>query len=161
MTSRVVAVMLWFAALSVSADECPVTISQGDWYGNESLQAALPGDGTIVFKPGGAGFVDRDGALGIKFPWRRLVPGMLRIGGRRLDGEAPPARAYMSEGYGDRGFQPSYLVFPTPGCWEITGGLGEARLTFVLRVEKVGAGPGWRFEGIGPEWRESHSPDEK
>lgn len=29
---------------------------------------------------------------GIKFPWWRLVPGELIVGGRRLDGEAAPAR---------------------------------------------------------------------
>jgi hypothetical protein len=113
----------------------------------------LPGGGKFVFAPGGAGFVDRDGALGIKFGWERLAKGTLYVGGRRLDGDAGPARAYISEGYGDIGFQPIYLVFPTPGCWEITGGVGDARLTFVLSVEKIGDGPTWRFEGLQPGWR--------
>jgi hypothetical protein len=132
---------------------CPITHPQGGIFGNESLQAVLPGGGKFVFAPGGAGFVDRDGALGIKFGWERLAKGTLYVGGRRLDGDAGPARAYISEGYGDIGFQPIYLVFPTPGCWEITGGVGDARLTFVLSVEKIGDGPTWRFEGLQPGWR--------
>lgn len=127
----------------------------GGIYGNEALQAVLPGAGKFVFRPGGAGFVDRDGALGIKFAWDRLIAGALSVGGRRLDGEAGPARAYMSSGYGDIGFQPIYLVFPTPGCWEIIGRIGEAKLTFVLLVEKIGDGPSWRFEGLQRGWRQT------
>jgi hypothetical protein len=46
--------------------------------------------------------------------------------------------------YGDIGFQPSYLIFSTPGCWEVTGRVGEASLTFVTRVVKTGDGPVWR-----------------
>jgi hypothetical protein len=140
------------------AAECPVTHPAGGFYGNEYLKAGLPPGGKLVFTPGGPGFVDQDGALGIKFAWDRLVPGDLYVGGRRLDGDAPPARAYMSGGYGDGGFQPSYLVFPTPGCWEITGWVGERKLTFVLLVEKIGEGPSWRFKGIGPDWRVTNGP---
>ena len=123
------------------AADCPITHPAGGFCGNEFLKAGLPPGGKLVFKPGGAGFVDRDGALGIKFAWDRLVPGELHVGGRRLDGDAPPARAYLSDGYGDRGFQPIYLVFPTPGCWEITGAVRKGKLSFVLLVEKVGNGP--------------------
>jgi hypothetical protein len=57
----------------------------------------VPPDGRFVFKPGGPGFVDHDGALGIKFGWNRLVPGRLQVGGRRIDGNAPPARAYLTD----------------------------------------------------------------
>ena len=134
---------------------CPITSPQGGPYGNEALQAVLPQGGTFVFRPGGAGFVDRDGALGIKFGWERLIAGALSVGGRRIDGDAGPARAYMSDGYGDIGFQPIYLVFPTPGCWEITGRVGEEKLTFVLLVEKVGEGPAWKFEGLQRGWRQT------
>ena len=118
----------------------------------------VPPDGKLVFRPSGAGFVDRDGALGIKFGWNRLVPGQLQVGGRRLDGDAAPARAYLTD-YGDEGFQPTYLVFPTPGCWEITGGVGDARLSFIVFVEKIGAGPDWRFEGPHRGWRVTNSPE--
>jgi hypothetical protein len=52
----------------------------------------------------------------------------------------------MNPGYGNKGFQPIYLVFPTPGCWEITGRLGAQSLTFVVQVEKIGKGPEWQYE---------------
>ena len=48
---------------------------------------------------------------------------------------------------------------PTPGCWEITGGVGEARLSFIVFVEKIGAGPDWRFEGVQRGWRVTSSPE--
>jgi len=98
-------------------------------------------DGTVVFKPGGAGFVEEDGSLSMKFPWTRYVKGQLTIDGRRLDGPSPPLRAHIPSGYGDTGFQATGLTFPTPGCWEVTGHVGNGHLTFVTRVVKIGDGP--------------------
>lgn len=46
------------------------------------------------------------------------VPGQLRIEGRRIDAPALPLRAEVSNGYGTLGFQTTYVIFPTPGCWE-------------------------------------------
>jgi hypothetical protein len=116
-------------------------------YGNREVSAGPFGlwpDGTIVFKPGGAGFITRNGALGMKFGWMRGVSGKLEITGRRLDGAAPPLRSEVPDGYGDRGFQVSYLIFPTPGCWEVTGHVGDSSVTFVTKVVKIGKGPPWR-----------------
>jgi hypothetical protein len=116
-------------------------------YGNERLSLGPFGlwpNGTVVFKPGGAGFITRDGSLGMKFGWQRGVPGRLRIEGRRLDASAPPLRAEVPSGYGDKGFQATALVFATPGCWEVTGRVGDASLTFVTKVVKIGDGPSWR-----------------
>lgn len=116
-------------------------------YGNHQVSVGPFGlwpNGTIVFKPGGAGFVTRDGALGMKFGWLRGVSGELRIEGRRLDAEAPPLRSEVPCCYEDRGFQASYLIFPTPGCWEVTGRVGDASVTFVTKVVKIGKGPAWR-----------------
>lgn len=31
------------------------------------------------------------------------------------------------------------------GCWEVTGRVGEASLTFVTMVTKIGDGPAWRW----------------
>ena len=90
----------------------------------------------------------------MKVGWQRKRKGKLEVSGKRLDGAAPPARAYIHD-YGDTGFQPIYLVFPTPGCWEITGEVSGGRLTFVTLVEKIGDGPTWRFEGLGRGWRVS------
>jgi hypothetical protein len=116
-------------------------------YGNREVSVGPFGlcpDGIVVFKPGGPGFVTRSGALGMKWGWMRGVSGELRITGRRLDGEAPPLRSEVPGGYGERGFQATYLIFPTPGCWEVTGHVGDASVTFVTNVVKIGAGPSWR-----------------
>jgi hypothetical protein len=119
-------------------------------HGNRLLSAGPFGlwqDGTIIFKPGGAGFVTRDGALGMKFGWTRGVPGKMRISGRRLDGDAPPLRAEVPDGYGELGFQPTALIFSTPGCWQVTAQVGDradSQLTFVTKVVKIGDGPAWR-----------------
>jgi hypothetical protein len=113
-------------------------------YGNHQLSLGPFGlwpDGTVVFKPGGAGSVTTDGALGMKFGWTRGVRGQLRIAGRRLDAPAPPLRSIVPNGYGEIGFQATSLIFSTPGCWEVTGRVGEASLTFVTRVVKIGDGP--------------------
>lgn len=138
----------------LAAAECPVTTvdERGEWVGTETIRTgAFPG-GMITFRPGGAGFVEDDGALGIKWGWMRGVgvEGRLFIGGRRLDGDAPSARAYIG-GYNKiTGFQPTSVVFPTPGCWEITGGLAGATVTVVVLVEKIGDGPSSRRTGPGP-----------
>ena len=115
----------------------------GGNYGNELLATALWPDGKVIFKPGGPGSVLEDGALEMKFPWFwRGVEGKLTLEGRRLDGAAPPLRAFIpvNRMYG-HGFQPSSLIFPTPGCWEVTGRVGDASVTFVTQVVKIGAGP--------------------
>jgi hypothetical protein len=119
-------------------------------YGNAQLSVGPFGlwpDGTVVFRPGGPGFVTRDGALGMKFGWTRGVRGKLKVTGRRLDETGPSLRLETNDGYGDIGFQASYLIFPTPGCWEVTAQVGEhegSKITFVTKVVKIGEGPSWR-----------------
>ncbi len=105
----------------------PMRIFPGN-HGNGKLWTTLPADGKVVITP------EKDGALGWKFPWWRAVCGHLTITGRRLDGPAPPLRAHVPEGYGETGFQSSGVYFPSEGCWEITGRVGDAELTFVLEV---------------------------
>jgi hypothetical protein len=97
------------------------------------------GVGAVLVPPD---HVNPDGSLGgMKWPWWRGVPGSLVIEGRRLDATAAPLRADIPDGYGDRGFIPSGLIFPTPGCWEVTGRVADASLTFVVQVVPVnGAG---------------------
>ena len=124
-------------------------------YGNGRLSVGpfglWPG-GTVVFKPGGAGFVTQDGSLGMKFGWCRGVRGRLSIEGRRLDAPALPLRAEIHDGYGDFGFQATYVVFSTPGCWEVTGRVADASLTFVTTVVKIDGGPA-RYDPPGIERR--------
>jgi hypothetical protein len=86
----------------------------------------------------------------MKFGWRRGVPGPLRIVGRRLDDPGPPLRAHIPAGYANTGFQPTYMIFPAEGCWEISGNVGPASLTFVLRVIKIDDGPR-RIDDAVPE----------
>ena len=125
---------------STDIPSCRVTVPDRPdaFYGDDKLSVALPWrDGTVVFQPRGAGMVLPDGALSMKFGWNRGVVGRLAINGRRLDATAAPLRANIPDGYGDTGFQASALIFPTPGCWEVTGKVGEAALTFVTRVIKI------------------------
>lgn len=114
------------------------------YYDNGDLWTTLWPAGRVVFEPGGPGFVLEDGALGMKWPWIPVVPGDLAVEGRRLDAPAPPVRAEISEGYDNHGrFFPTYLIFPSAGCWEVTGRVGETSLTFVTLVVQVGDGPNW------------------
>lgn len=92
-----------------------------------------------MFQPGGPGSIEPDGSLSMKFSWWREagLRGKLTIHGRRLDAPASPLRAYIPEGYIDTGFQVSGLIFPTEGCREVTGEVGDSSLTFVTRVVRV------------------------
>jgi len=44
----------------------------------------------------------------------------------------------------DRGFQATYVIFPTEGCWEVTGTVGDAHVTFITKIVKIADGPAWR-----------------
>ena len=78
--------------------------------------------------------IHKDGSIEIKVPWWRGVSGRLTIAGRRLDATAPPLSAWIPTGYGRTGFQSTAITFPTPGCWEVTGRVGDASLTFVTSI---------------------------
>ena len=128
---------------------CPVTLGQpvdprqvdpnalfgsGDSYGNGKLWVDGLWPGGVI--AAGPEFVDADGAVDMKFGWWRAVSGKLRITGRRLDGPAPPLRADIPDGYGPTGFQATGVIFPTEGCWQVTGRVGGSTLTFVTLVVK-------------------------
>jgi hypothetical protein len=70
---------------------------------------------------------------GNKVGWFRPEGATLEITGRRIDGEAPPLKAYIPCCYPTR-FQTSSLIFPTEGCWEVTGKAADRVLSFVVRV---------------------------
>lgn len=128
---------------------CPVTQPNGHpppaevpnsyHHGNSELYTELWPDGKVVFKPDGPGSIDPSGSLRMKFPWWRGsgVRGRLTIEGQRLDAPAPPLQANIPDGYGESGFQASLIIFPTEGCWQVTGRAGKADLTFVTLVVKV------------------------
>jgi len=91
--------------------------------------------------PGGGDWatVNGDGSISAKVGWWRGVPGQLVITGRRLDASAPPLLADLppASSYGETGFIPSALTFPTVGCWRVAGKQGGASLTFVVEVTRV------------------------
>lgn len=125
---------------------CPVTPPNGEippgqehnpgadsaaYYGNGRLWTILYDKGILRRAP------RRDGSIREKFPWWRAVRGRLRITGRRLDRHARPLRAHIPDGYGATGFQSTGLIFPSEGCWRVTGTAGPATLTFVTLVVKA------------------------
>lgn len=128
------------------ASSCPVSRPNGGhpagqppgrWYhGTGGLWTFLWPNGTAPIPHGN---VQRNGWLYLKFPWWRGPGshGNVTIHGRRLDKPAPPLQADVPDGYGDRGFQASAILFPTVGCWQVTGRAGRGTLTMVLRVVKA------------------------
>jgi hypothetical protein len=138
--------MLLACACKPAGFICPVTTANGQnppgenpselFFGDGQLTTVLWPEGTLTFVDGGPGEIGPDGTLSMKFPWWRGegVHGKLSITGRRLDGDAPPLRASVPEGYGETGFQASGVIFSGPGCWEVTARAGEATLTFVTLV---------------------------
>ena len=130
------------AEAPAAGERCPVTVPN-----RRDLDRVLPsgtqnGNGklsTVLYHP--VLRVTRrnrqpDGSIAEKFPWWRAVRGELRISGLRLDGPARPLRALVPEGYGESGLQASAIVFPTEGCWRVTGRVGRTSLTFVVLVGK-------------------------
>ncbi len=76
-----------------------------------------------------------DPADGMKVGWFRPAGEELVVTARRLDGDAPPFEAHIPCCYPTR-FQASGLMFPTPGCWEVTAVAGESRLVFTVVIEE-------------------------
>ena len=119
----------------------PIPGSGSGWHGNTSVGTFLWTDGKVVFRPGGPGFVLADGSLKMKFFWLKTAGTRLAVSGHRLDDPAVTLRWEMSQAYDPKGFQPSYLIFATPGCWKVTATAGAETLEFVTDVVKIGAGP--------------------
>jgi hypothetical protein len=125
---------------------CAVTIPNGNgppgeasspnYHGTGALWTALPPDGIDK-----GGEVEPDGSISQKYPWWTVgTTGQLIIKGRRLDTPAPPLRAQTNSGTPESGFNEvadgrfwaSSINFPTEGCWQVTGTVGRASLTFVV-----------------------------
>jgi len=97
-------------------------------HGNGTLWTVLPVDGKILLAP------NRDGSISDKFMWWRSVEGTLTIEGHRVDAPARHVKPDIPRGYGDTGFQASGITFPSEGCWQITGKVGDSALSFVVEV---------------------------
>jgi hypothetical protein len=89
----------------------------------------------VIAVDAGSGLVDRRGRVSWKLGWWRGVPGELSISGRRLDGAGRlGSDAGTVAEYGPKGFVASGVRFSGEGCWEVTGRVGGAALTFVTQV---------------------------
>jgi beta-lactamase regulating signal transducer with metallopeptidase domain len=71
----------------------------------------------------------------MKTMWVRPGGLELKVTGRRLDGPAPPLETGVPCCYPTR-YQAGSLLFPTPGCWEVTATAGDDTLVFVTRVSE-------------------------
>jgi hypothetical protein len=89
-----------------------------------------------------SGDVRADGSIGEKVAWYAArVHGSLRIDGFRVDRESAKrvrgrhiVAASSEDGFRGSAFWTSEVVFPSAGCWRVTGTVGAARLSFVVRV---------------------------
>ncbi|PYR95893.1 MAG: hypothetical protein DMG16_29325, partial [Acidobacteria bacterium] len=50
----------------------------------------------------------------------------------------------LHETLSDRRQHATALIFPTPGCWQVTGHVGSVSVTFVTKVIKIDEDPHWR-----------------
>ena len=104
-------------------------------HGNGTIWTGLWRDGIVLVTPKQ---VLPDGSLRMKFFWFLAADGPLTVTGKRLDANAAALRTDIAAGFTGAGFQPSHLIFPTEGCWEITATANGSELTFVTRVAKAG-----------------------
>lgn len=106
-----------------------------DFYGNGTLWVLLWWNNGVIRAGLDAG-VPMDDGVSIKTPWVRgpELRGPLTIIGRRLDAGAPALHGNVGSDDRNPGFVASGVVFPTPGCWEVTGRVGAVSLTYVAWV---------------------------
>ena len=97
----------------------------GTWYGDDRIWLGLPEGGAI-----------RANQLpfSLKIPSWQTAAGPVAITGRRLDGPGS-ATGTVPEPIHGSGFQPSSVVFPTPGCWEVTYSVDSQPLRFIVRID--------------------------
>jgi hypothetical protein len=106
------------------------------WYGNSVVGTSLWPGGVVAFRPGGAGSMLSGGALRMKFYWLKSPDAQLKISGHLVDNKAMTLRVELNHQYDTRGGQPSYLIFPTPGCWRLHVEAGGQHLSFVTLVTR-------------------------
>ncbi|HEY6278681.1 MAG TPA: hypothetical protein VIX86_20405 [Streptosporangiaceae bacterium] len=108
------------------------------WYGNAALWVGVPVRGVLpAGRPYGTPWATSK--WGTKFPWWPVIPGKLAITARRLDGPSAGFRSQITglSSIGKAHFIPSGLLWPAPGCWQVTGTVSGHSLTFVAWVSTV------------------------
>lgn len=104
------------------------------WYGNSALWVGVPMHGVLpAMHPYGTPWASE---WGTKFVWWPLSQGTLTIAARRLDGPSAGFHSQISDpGHiGKSRFIPSGLIWPAPGCWQVTGTVRGHSLTFVAWI---------------------------
>jgi hypothetical protein len=125
------------SALPLAANGCPVS---------QPVRDRPPDDphASSFASPGGSWYANAERTVwawwwgkrsfgDYKVLWVRPVGAKLQIAGRRLDGEAPPVEAAIPDGY-PYTYQATAIAFPEPGCWQVEGTAGAARLTFIVSI---------------------------
>ena len=131
-------------AQTAESADCPVTTPTVATPPDSSYRDALP-TGTYFVSADRGIWTSADvwGLGSRKVGWIKPEGSTLIVQGRRLDGDAAPLWADISEGYvGD--FQSSRMIIPSAGCWEIEARSNESLLRFVIYVPQrpeIGDGP--------------------
>jgi len=113
---------------------------KGFWLGTEKLWIALPKSGEVWgWGPRAPDAPDLTAKVfwgSVDFDYRRKKDYVLKVTGRRLDGNAPPL---LVDKVTNALFVPHAAMLtgvyvPAPGCWEITGDYKGRQLSFVVWV---------------------------
>ena len=108
------------------------------WFGSEALWTRLPADGTWSGLPtDGLGYGQKTFWWSTDFHLAEELQPALSVIGRRIDGKAPPLVAERATNASAADIGDAMLagvVFPTKGCWEVTGSYRGAALTFVVEI---------------------------
>jgi len=108
------------------------------WYGNAALWVGMPIHGVLpAGRPYGTPWAGKEWPT--KFPWWPVISGKLTITAHRLDGPGAGFHSPVAglSSIGKARFIPSGLVWPAPGCWQVTGTISSHSLTFVTWVKTV------------------------
>ncbi len=77
-----------------------------------------------------------------KVGWIRPDGSTLTIQGQRLDGAAPSLEVDIPNQYYPGPIEPTYMIFPKTGCWQIEAHASDAVLRFVVSVPRLSV-PGY------------------
>jgi hypothetical protein len=116
------------------------------WIGTDKLWTSLYRPGVWPWAPHKPGHENEVQPLTTKtfwgsvdFDWKTEYPPLLKVTGKRLDGDAPPLLTLRATNAfpGPAAAMLVGLYVPTSGCWEITGEYKGEKLSFVVWVEPV------------------------
>ena len=148
-------------ATPVWMEECPVTSptalrpdkgsdpfpADASLHYEDGLWVTIPGNGVTELAP------SETIAFGALAGWRsdtvtwlrdEGVEGFILVSGKQLDAEselAPQTPLSPQRQYAREGFTQTGLAFPHPGCWEVTGSVGERSITWVVEVRFIDETP--------------------